>query len=223
MALSLAEAENGYPVALIGRNVQIPSSSPGVSLLNESQGEYNNYVTNVINSKNGLRRATKYRRNIMTVNAGGQMLATLADNLCLGTVDTLYVVEQHPGRIDNAARMAERLKIDPEALVLNQGSFLDTPDSQMLELSTKRLDYIIFGLGSPSQDRLKRNGTCRVEEEVIKAYRLLRVGGSLIIAPRLGDLQCVDLTLPWTSLQVNQDIPSQRIGRFQALRATRLR
>lgn len=223
MALNIIEAANGYPVTLIGRNFDAPRSSEGVSLLNQGQNEYSEYAAGTINSKSGIKRARKYRRRIMTVNVGNKMLSNLVDNLQLGPVDTLYILEQHPRRIENAARMAESLRIAPEDLVLSQGSLLDTPDSQMFELAAQRLDYIIFGLGSPSQDRRKRNMNCRVEEEMIKAHTLLRVGGSLVMAPSLRDVRCVDLTLPETSFQINQDIPPQQIGNFRAMRAIRLR
>lgn len=225
MALSYIEAENGYPIALLpSATFPEPRPSEGTTLVSKRQEIYSQFTKNIITSKN----ARKRRRSILTVNTGPQMLATVAEALNFKNGDSLYILERQARRTETASTLAQRLNLNPESSVISQGNFLtgsyfEISDLINERLQGQRLDYIVFGLGSPSVDRSRNDGPCRIQAEITKASELLREGGSLVMAPPLLDAFCVETALRNSGFQTGPEKSPQLISNLRAMRAIALR
>ena len=220
MALNYIEAKNGYPIALLpSAAFTQPRPSEGALLAEDSAIQYSNYIKEIVDTKN----ARKRRRTVLTVNTGAKVIRTLLEILDFEKGDSLIVLEQQARRAETATSIAQHLGITTESVTVGQGNFLVSPYSQTAELTGNRLDYVVFGLGSPSVDRTRKTRDCRVLAEIIKARELLREGGSLIMAPpKLNEL-CIDIALGNTRFQIDPEKRPLSIANTRAMRAIALR
>jgi len=220
MALNYIEAKNGYPIALL-RSDGFPNPRPseGTHLSTEYPKIYSDFAKNIVSSKN----ARKKRRTVLTINTGSRMLSSVAESLDFNNGDLLYVIEQQSQRTETATTLAERLRLNPESLVIGRGNFLVSPYSEITELLGNRLDFIIFGYGSPSLDRTRKDGSCRIQAEINKAGEILREGGSLIMAPPLLYSACIEDALRGNHFQLDPEKSALTLGASKAIRAIALR
>lgn len=218
MASNAPDRISGYEFTRFSEAQNYAFSSSGVSQLGEQQQDYADFATDIVNSVKSQKRSARRGRSIITVNTGPRLVLTLAEVLKQPN-DRLFVVDYQPARIDSVANRATKLNVGADTLKLAQGDFFTLSRAELIGLASDRFDYVIFGLGSPSEFlRPRRGESGRILTEILKTATLLREGGSLVAAPHLRDRLATEVELGRNRFQIDAT-KSKPIGDFQALRA----